>query len=276
MKRLVVTADDVGLHSGMTAGAMRAHDHGIVSAVSLCAGGSDFAGAVAALRERPRLEPGIHLVLVGEPPLTPAAQVPSLVGRDGRLLPGFRAFTWRYALGGIAASQVELELRAQIETVIRAGIHPVHLNSHQHLHVLPRLFEVVLRLAQEYDVKWVRVPADPTVAGVGRRSFELRALDATARGARRRLEADRNLRAPVHSAGLLHAGHLTIERLLGIVGSVKDSTELVCHPGLDDHALATAYDWSYGWDEETAALCDPRVPVALAAAGVSVVGFRDL
>lgn len=276
MKRLVVTADDVGLHRGMTAGAMRAHDQGIVGAVSLCAVGGDFAGAVEALRERPRLEPGVHLVLVGERPLSPAASVASLVGQDGRFLPGFRAFTLRYALRRIAIGEVELELRAQIETVLRAGIRPVHLNSHQHLHVLPRVLEVVLRLAREYDIPWVRVPTDPAVAGAGRRSFELHALDATARGARRRLERHSNLRACAHSAGLLHAGHLTVERLLEIIARVEDSTELVCHPGIGDGALASAYDWSYRWDEETAALCDPRLPTALAGAGVLLAGFRDL
>jgi predicted glycoside hydrolase/deacetylase ChbG (UPF0249 family) len=276
LKRLVVTADDVGLHPGMTAGAMRAHDHGIVTAVSLCAVGRDLESAVAALAQRPRLDAGIHLVLVGERPLNPPARVPSLVGRDGRLPAGFRDFTWRYARQAIHPDEVERELRAQIEAVLRLGVQPLHLNSHQHLHVLPRILDIVLRLAVEYGIAWVRVPADAELPGFGRRGLELRALRVLAGRARRRLSAHPSLRALDHTAGLLHAGHLTPERLLAIAVGVEDSTELVCHPGLDDRSLAATYDWDYRWDDETAALCDAGLRAALDRSGIAAAGFRDL
>ncbi len=276
MKRLVVTADDVGLHPGMTRGAMRAHDAGIVTAVSLCAVGRDLQGAAAALQERPALDAGIHLVLVGERPLSAPSRVPSLVGRNGMLLPDFRAFSWRYARRGVDPRDVETEMRAQIEAVLRLGLRPLHLNSHQHLHVLPRVFEVVLRLAGEHRIPWVRVPEDRRLPAFGLRSAELHALAAIGRRARRRLTAQQGPRSLAHTAGLFDAGRLTPERLLAIAGRVDDPTELVCHPGIDDRAIARVYDWGYRWQEETAALCDPSVPVALAAAGVSLVGFRDL
>jgi predicted glycoside hydrolase/deacetylase ChbG (UPF0249 family) len=276
LKRLVVTADDVGLHPGMTRGARRAHDAGIVTAVSLCAVSRDLEDAAAALRARPRLDVGIHLVLVGERPLSPAARVPTLVGRDARLLPGFRAFTWRYARRAIAPRDLETELRAQIEAVLGHRLQPVHLNSHQHLHVLPGVLEVVLRLAVEYGIPWVRVPADRRLPVLGRRGAELRVLDRLGRRARLVLAGRRDLRAANHTAGLFDAGHLDAERLLAILGRLEDSTELVCHPGIDDHALGSAYDWGYGWEEETAALCDPRMVAALAATGATLAGFRDL
>ncbi|MBV8546255.1 MAG: ChbG/HpnK family deacetylase [Acidobacteria bacterium] len=53
MRRLIVTADDVGLHPGMTAGAIRAHRDGIVTACSLVANGVAFYDAVERLREVP-------------------------------------------------------------------------------------------------------------------------------------------------------------------------------------------------------------------------------
>lgn len=274
MKRLIVTADDVGLHPGMTAGAMRAHDQGIVTAVSLCAPGRDLENAVRELRDRPRLDAGIHLVLVGERPSSPPDRVASLIGRDGKLLPGFRAFTWRYLRGAIDPRELELELRAQIETVLGHGVRLAHLNSHQHLHVLPRVFTTAARLAAEYGIPWVRLPLDPHLPALAPRGIELRTLGALSRRSRRRLAAP--LRALEESSGLFDAGHLTAERLLGIIAHAEDSTELVCHPGLDDAALAAAYDWGYHWDEETAAICDPRLPGALADAGVSLAGFRDL
>ena len=69
-KRLIVTADDVGLHRGMTEGAIRAHREGIVTACSVVANGVAFDDAVARLRDVPALEVGVHLTLVEERSLT--------------------------------------------------------------------------------------------------------------------------------------------------------------------------------------------------------------
>src|SRR4029079_10266433 len=70
MKKLIVTADDVGLHRGMTEGAIRAHRDGIVTACSIVANGRDFDDAVARLRDVPSLEAGVHLTMVEEIALT--------------------------------------------------------------------------------------------------------------------------------------------------------------------------------------------------------------
>src|SRR5204862_7483290 len=99
--------------------------------------------------------PGVHAALVRERPLSPPASVPTLLGRGGAFLPHVRDFALRYALGGIAAAEVEAELRRQIERLLAGGLTLAHVNSHQHLHVLPRVFEVVLRLAGEYRIPFV-------------------------------------------------------------------------------------------------------------------------
>ena len=78
LRALVVTADDVGLHPGMTLGSLKAHDEGIVTAVSVVANGRAFEPAVDLLRDRPGLDVGVHLTLVGERPLSPPERVPSL------------------------------------------------------------------------------------------------------------------------------------------------------------------------------------------------------
>ncbi|HYO16108.1 MAG TPA: ChbG/HpnK family deacetylase, partial [Thermoanaerobaculia bacterium] len=150
MKALVVTADDVGLHPGMTLGALEAHDRGIVTAVSVAANGRAFEHAVDLLKDRPKLDVGIHLTLVGERPLSPPDRISTLLGGDGALLPAFPAFVRRAVLGGIDRGHLERELRAQIERLLGTGLTVVHANGHQHLHVWPGVLEVVLKLAAEY------------------------------------------------------------------------------------------------------------------------------
>jgi len=271
LRALVVTADDVGLHPGLTAGALKAHDAGIVTACSVVANGRALADAVERLRDRPGLDAGVHLTFVGERPLSPPERVPSLLGRDGAFLPGFRAFAVRYLLGGIDSSQVEEELRRQIEKLLAAGLRLVHANSHQHLHVLPRIFETAVRLAEEYRIPWVRVPRDPA-ANLSPRGFEIGILDRIGRPARRRLEGSA-LRTADRTVGVLDAGRLTVERLVQILKDVEGLAELVCHPGLGDEELAAEYGWGYGWERETAALCDPGIRKALQDGGIALTSF---
>jgi chitin disaccharide deacetylase len=259
LKQLIVTADDVGLHSGMTRGALAAHDRGIVTAVSVSPNGRDFEPAVEQLRERPRLEVGVHLTLVGERPLSPPKTIPSLAGADGLLFSGYPAFAARYALRRIRAVDLETELRAQVERLLATGLRVAHLNSHQHLHVLPRVFEIVMRLAQEHGIPNVRVPNEPE-ARLTPRGLQIAALNALGRRAPHR----------IRTLGVMFAGHLTPARLRRCLDQVEGLAELVCHPGLDGEELAAAYDWGYAWEEETAALCDPGLPELLRERGISL------
>jgi predicted glycoside hydrolase/deacetylase ChbG (UPF0249 family) len=276
LRTLVVTADDVGLHPGLTAGALKAHDDGIVTACSVVANGAALADAVERLRGRPRLDVGVHLTFVGERPLSPPERVRSLLGPDGAFLPGFRAFAARYFLGRIEPVEIETELRAQIERLQAAGLRLVHANSHQHLHALPRIFEAVLQLAGEYRIPWVRVPADPlAIRRPSPRALEIGILNAVGRRARRQLRGGK-VRALPRTVGVLDAGRLTPARLIRIVQDVGPAAELVCHPGAGDRELAAVYGWGYGWDRETAALCDSQVKSALQDQGIELRGFSGL
>ncbi|HEX4961341.1 MAG TPA: ChbG/HpnK family deacetylase [Thermoanaerobaculia bacterium] len=278
MKALVATADDVGLHAGLTRGALEAHDRGIVTAVSVVANGRALEPALEQLRDRPSLDAGIHLTLVGERPLSPPEQIPSLLGRDSAFLPDVRDFARRYLLGGIVASQAEAELRRQIEHLLASGLSLVHANSHQHLHVLPRIFEVVLRLAEEYRIPFVRIPREPAAIRLAKRSLEIAVLNAVGRGARQRLLSQEKVRTADRTVGVMDAGRLTFERLAAILEDVEDAegvSELVCHPGIGNADLAAAYAWGYGWEEETAALCNPRLPDLLRSRTIGLTSFSS-
>ena len=146
MKRqLIVTADDAGLHRGMTDGVIRAHREGIVTACSIVANGAAFDDAVERLRDTPSLEVGVHLTLVEERPLT-AMRFPRK----------YTSFVPLYLARRISMAVIERELRAQIEKVLATGLTITHLNGHQHLHMLPSIFPIVERLALEYKIPYLR------------------------------------------------------------------------------------------------------------------------
>jgi hypothetical protein len=70
-----------------------------------------------------------------------------------------------------------------------------------------------------------------------------------------------------NTIGVTEAGHLTAPRIIELLDHVDGVTELVTHPGIG----VTRYPhWRYAWDEETRALCDPRVREAIAARGIEL------
>jgi chitin disaccharide deacetylase len=246
MRALIVTADDVGLHPGMTAGAIRAHREGIVTACSIVANGAAFEDAVERLHEVPALEVGVHLALVEERPLT-AMRFPKK----------YTSFVPLYLARVISIAAIERELRAQLERVLATGLRVTHLNGHQHLHLLPRVFDVVVRLAREYRVPYVRIVDDH---GGTARALPMRALSALGRRARTRGGSNDR------TVGVAIAGHL--QDVTPLLDHVEGVTELVTHPGVG----VTGYDWGYRWDRETAALCNPGLKEALQARGIRLIG----
>jgi predicted glycoside hydrolase/deacetylase ChbG (UPF0249 family) len=264
VKRLIVTADDVGLHRGLTDGAIHAHEHGIVTACSIVANGVAFEHAVDRLRDHPRLAVGVHLTLVEEQPL--ASDVESLVGVNGLLHENYFALVPRYFARRIRMDEVERELRAQIERILRAGITPTHANGHQHLHLLPRIFDVALRFADEYRIPYMRI-VDEKRAGRGVRAASIAALSRFGRAARARCSIATNER----TIGVAIAGHVAnAADLIALLDDVEGTTELVAHPGLGAKELAEAYDWGYAWEAETRALCDPALRKAIEERGIEL------
>ena len=270
MKRLIVTADDLGLHRGMTEGAIEAHRHGIVTACSVVANGIEVDHAIEQLRSNPSLDVGAHLCFVEERPLLPLSRVRSLVGRTGHFHRGFRSFFLRERLRLIRYEELADEMRAQIERLLRTDLKLVHLNAHQHLHLLPRVFEVVERLADEYAIRWVRVVSERPY-GHAARKLSIAALNRYAAKAARGSKSTHSAR----TIGVSEAGHLNETKLLRLLSEVESTTELVVHPGRGNDAMARAYDWGYDWDSETDALCSPVVRARLEELGIALASIHQ-
>ena len=261
IRKLIVTADDVGLHPAMTTGALRAHRGGIVTACSVVANGSAIDDAIARLRDAPTLSIGVHLTLVGELPLRKPIEIPSLVDTHGRLYTSFTRFVPRYFAGAIRLPDVERELRAQIEKVLNADLPVRHVNGHQHLHLLPRIFELVVRLCGEYQIAYVRTVSEETTWSM--RGASIAVLSNMGRLDRKHVST---VRTNDRTIGVTDAGHLDAERLIALLDEVSGVTELVCHPASwGEGEAAPPYAWNYHWREETEALCDSEVRAALEA-----------
>jgi len=272
---LIVNADDFGLCEAVNRGIAIAHDRGIVTSASLLATGDAIDHAVQLARARPRLDLGIHLSLIQTRPVSPAERIPSLIGEDRRLHQDWRAFLSRYLRKRVRETEIEFELRAQIEKALATGLSFSHLDSHQHIHMLPRVLPIVVRLADHYGIGAVRCPNERRAAGRprSRRLAQLLALRAAC-GLSRPLLARNGLLVPDEFHGFTDAGHWRSDSLADTIFNLESGlTEIGCHPG-DDDAVDAELGWGYRWEQELAALISPEAAAAISQSGVKLTTYR--
>ena len=282
MKRLIVNADDFGLHAAVNAGIAIGHKDGIITSTSLMAGGEAFDDAVRIAGECPHLGIGVHLTLVGGGrPVLPSLRVTTLLDGKGCFLAGYPSFIARYLAGGVKLAEVEAELAAQVEKVFASGVVPSHLDSHQHLHVLPGIFAIVKALARKYSIKALRRPAEPLgfsgglrpSAGrvAGRAGLSLLAAWSMRSGNRE------GLATPEHFFGMLAGGRMRLPVFQAVMDNLPEGTsEIMTHPGMNDKELAELFTWGYHWEEELQALTSPRLRELVRSSAIQLISFREL
>jgi predicted glycoside hydrolase/deacetylase ChbG (UPF0249 family) len=133
---LIINCDDFGMHGAINAAVVESIEDGIASSCSLMVPCPAAADAMRLLREHPQIRFGIHLALIRDwpeyrwGPAAAKADVPSLLDPDtGELYvdtPGQRTAL----LAEARLTDVERELRAQIDAVVDAGLAPTHLDWH--------------------------------------------------------------------------------------------------------------------------------------------------
>lgn len=279
--RLVLNADDLGLTAPLSRAVVGLLASGHLTDTSLLACGEAFDDAATLLRDAGVGSAGVHLCLVGrDRPVSEPSDVPSLVVR-GRFRNRWPAVAGAVAAGRIRVRDVEREWEAQISRVALRGLRVTHLDSHQHLHLLPTLLPVALRLARRHGIAFVRAPRAATaVSGTD--------LSIGARGKGRILSlfGERALRMirtvglpdPPGALGLAEAGRMTLARWRSLVSSLPPGDyEAVLHPGDDDEETRSRYHrWGYRWAEEAEVLRSEALSAVLSEAGVSTVSFAGL
>jgi hopanoid biosynthesis associated protein HpnK len=280
-QRLIINADDFGLSPGINRGIIEAHRSGVVTSASLMATGDAFDDAIALSLAHPELSVGLHLTLVEGAPASPPADVPSLVGRDGRFPRSLRAFLRRWLSGRVRPEDMAREFDAQVEKVLDRGVAVDKLDSHMHLHVLPGVLPCVLGTARRHGIKAIRRPVEPLRYRrelPGLRTLATRAALSTIAVIQSREIAKSRLRAPDHFAGLAESGALTARDLERILRDLRPGvTEIVTHPGYHDPVLDR---WPesrrYCRESELHALLSPEVKEALQDLRVELTSFREL
>ena len=134
---------------------LEGYNSGFLTSASLCANGKALDAAVnEIIPECPNLGIGVHLNIIEAKSLQNFTNTGSLTDLNGNFNNNYFKLIY-LANNSWFLDQVEREFRAQIEKVLQYK-KPDHLDSHVHVHAIPKIFELTCKLAKEYDIKQVR------------------------------------------------------------------------------------------------------------------------
>ena len=258
---LLVNADDLGMYPAVNAAIVRAFAEGIVRSTSLmvpCPGASD---AIRLLRANPNLPFGVHLSVINDiagyrwGPLLPKDRVSSLLDEDGNF---FHLERMGELLERARLDDLEAEFRAQIETVMAAGLKPTHVDWHcLYGGGRAEVFDLTLQLTRAYRLA-LRVDTQPFAGDLQRQGF------------------------PTADHGLLDSYALDIEdkaeRYVALLRALPAGLSAwAVHPGNGDDA-SQAIDPD-GWRvrrTDLDFLVSPRARQTIEAEGITLIDYAPL
>lgn len=277
MRYLIVSADDFGFHKGINEGIAKAFREGMVTSVNLMPAGEALEDAVRLIKELKIGEVGAHLCLTETAPSLEPGRIPTLVANGNRFYKDHNAFFINFLSKKIEPFQVYLELKNQMGLVKKTGARITNLSSHEHIHMIPDILDIFVRLAKEYDIpaiRCLRTESHPAPFGVRRlfRKAVVSFFEKRMSGILKRY----GVAATDHLAGFLDAGRIREDNLLVILDNLGEgTTELVTHPGFLSPGIMDRQRFYINCEAELAALTSRRVKKLIKDKDIRLITYGD-
>lgn len=248
---IIFHADDYGLSKGITDSILDSVDNGIVSRVSIIPNGYAFDYAIEEYRKRPNLTLSIHLNFLEGVPLSEPAAISQLTDANGYFRHSFQSLWLRYLTRGprgrdLLRQQLAAEIKNQltrVETAVGKG-EPLIVDSHQHFHMIPFVFDELMKLANDFNIQLVRIPREPFFMNLedktaishyfGLNIVKQMLLNGLSRRNRPRLQSA-DIASHDHFIGVLFTGRMSataVKKALSRIPDLqKETVEILFHPG---------------------------------------------
>ncbi len=280
IRRVIITGDDFGLAPAVNAAIIRAHREGVLTCASLMSNGPAWQEAVELAKTCPDLCLGLHLTLIQGRAVLAPHRLPHLVDSQGafRRQPVGAGLT--YFFSRRARDEIALELQAQIEKMLAAGLRPHFLNGHLNIHLHPAVWPLVKRLAGTYGIPAVRLARENlrVTLSLNRRRLAYKTAHAFIFAwLTRRAAADLgSLKANDHLFGLLNDGEMDEAFLLGLLPRLEPGiTEIYCHPAVGGNPGRLDWPRHYRPAAELAALLSPKAPDLFKQFNLELISFAN-
>ena len=149
---LIINADDFGFSTSKNAAIAECFFKGLINSTSVMTNMNSFEEAIKVSKENGFEDKiGLHVCLTEGKPLTDLSKT-GLINNDGsfkkkEILNPVTFFSFKLRM------MVKKEIEAQLKALCSKGIIPTHINSHHHIHTLPWLAPIFLKVAKKFNIK---------------------------------------------------------------------------------------------------------------------------
>lgn len=235
----IINGDDFGFSHGVNQGIIQAHEQGVLTSTSLMVTGDAAEEAIAWARTQPNLAVGLHLVLVCGQSALPPSQIPHLVDSLGNFSNSPLQAGLRYQFHPSIREELWREIRAQLKKFHNSGLSLSHVDGHLHLHTHPVVLRILVELAQEFNIKVIRLPAEELGMSLklDKRNLLTKLVWSAVFGGLRRygesLLKAHGISFADRVYGLLQTSSVTEEYLLSLIPQIQaDFVEIYSHPAM--------------------------------------------
>jgi chitin disaccharide deacetylase len=278
----IINGDDFGFSAGVNQAIIQAHEQGVLTSTSLMVTGDAAQEAIAISRTHPNLAVGLHLVLVCGRAVLPPSQIPHLVDSQGNFSDSPVQAGLRYQFHPAAREELRQEIRAQLEKFRESGLLLSHVDGHLHLHTHPVVLRILVELAQEFNIRVIRLPSEELKMSLklDHRELLTKLVWSGVFGGLRRygegLLTAHGIKFAERVYGLLQTGSMNEEYLLGLIPQIQaDMVEIYSHPAVI-HSGEPLNGPSGSGATELSALLSEQVRQSLANNGFELTNYYRL
>ena len=267
MKQLIVAADDFGLTKSINKGIVKAYRDGIVTSLNIIPTGDAFEDAVKLLKDIKLEEVGAHLSLTETPLLTKPAE----------FYKNHNEFFFKFISGKIKRDEIYNELKNQLDKIKKTGVKIMNLSSHEHIHMIPAILKIFVRLAKEYDIPYIRCTyRDRIIKPVTLKKIYKKMILLCFGGVDEKILKSANIKGADNLFGFLDSGYINEKVLVNILRSLKEgTTELILHPGFLGPQILNKYRFHIKCEEELSAITSPRIKKIIKEEGIQLLAKQN-
>ena len=157
MKKFILNADDLAKSEFHNNAVLEGFKKGLLKSTSIMSNMPSFKDAIyRVVQPNPELGVGIHLNLIEGKALN--QNLKTLCDNNGNFKNGYFSLLLK-SNNKKFLKEAEIEFRSQIE-LAQKYIQLTHIDSHVHIHSIPKIFELTAKLAKEYNIKQIRTQAE--------------------------------------------------------------------------------------------------------------------
>jgi len=252
---LIITCDDFGIHEDIDSSIIHLCKKNKINAVSIISCGKTFSSSIKELLKfKGKVNIGIHSTWVGEESILSYQKIPSIVSKEKYFCNDFKRFYINWLIGKIDLDHLMAELEEQILRLLNIAGHIDHIDSHQHIHMIPKIFDRCIKLAEKYNISRIRV-ADESFSERLPRIFNPIKLGGEKliknwATKNKNILEDSSLKTTDKFFGIRYSGNFNLidSYLIELLKEKKEDIEINFHPAFKTDSLLADYPWYQNGD----------------------------